>query len=102
MTTWFVSRHPGALAWVQRQGLPVDRWVPHLTPDDIRPGDTVAGTLPVQLAAEVCARGARYLHLRVDLPLADRGRELDADELERAGARLEPYEIVYSPEAASP
>jgi CRISPR-associated protein Csx16 len=100
MTTWFVSRHPGALDWARRQGLAVDRWVPHLQPGDVSPGDTVAGTLPLQLAADVCARGARYLHLRVDLPPQDRGRELDADELERLGARLEPYEVIHAPEGA--
>ena len=94
MTTWFVSRHPGAVDWARQQGLAVDRWVPHLEPADVCPGDTVAGTLPVQLAAEVCARGARYLHLRVDLPLHDRGRELDADELSRRGAQLQRYDIA--------
>ena len=100
MTTWFISRHPGALDWARRQGLAVDRWVPHLQPGDVSPGDTVAGTLPVQLAADVCARGARYLHLHVDLPPQDRGRELDAEELERLGARLEPYEVIHAPEGA--
>jgi CRISPR-associated protein Csx16 len=93
MTTWFVSRHPGALDWARQQGLAVDRWVPHLEPADVQPGDTVAGTLPVQLAAEVCARGARYLHLRVDLPADARGRELQAHELQAYGARLEDYVI---------
>lgn len=28
-------------------------------PADVQPGDTLAGTLPVQLASKVCARGAR-------------------------------------------
>jgi CRISPR-associated protein Csx16 len=94
MTTWFVSRHPGALEWARRQGLAVDRWVPHLDPAEVAHGDTVAGTLPVQLAAEVCGRGARYLHLSLDLPPGERGRELDADTLARLGARLEPFEVT--------
>ena len=55
------------------------------------PGDTVIGTLPVNLVARVCARGGRYLHLSLDLPAEARGRELTADELERYGARLEAY-----------
>jgi CRISPR-associated protein Csx16 len=97
MTTWFVSRHPGAVEWARRLGLEVDRWVAHLQAADVAPGDVVAGTLPVQIAAEVCARGARYLHLSLDLPAAARGRELSANELERYGARLEGF-IVSPPE----
>jgi CRISPR-associated protein Csx16 len=94
MTVWFVSRHRGAVAWAQRNGLTVDRWAQHLDPELIQPGDTVAGTLPVQLAARVCERGGLYLHLRLELPMEARGHELQADELEKFGARLEPYFVV--------
>ncbi len=93
MTTYFVSRHPGAVEWARRRGIAVDDLVSHLDPQVIRHGDTVIGTLPVNLAAEVCARGARYLHLSVELPLQSRGRELTADELETLDARLKAYII---------
>lgn len=93
MTTWFVSRHPGAVEWAARRGLAADRLVTHLDPHDIRPGDVVVGILPVHLAAQVCTRGGRYLNLSVDLPPEMRGRELSADELERYGARLEEYTV---------
>jgi len=93
MTTWFVSRHPGAVEWAARQGLAVDRQVAHLDIAEIQPGDTVIGTLPIHLAAKVCARGARFLNLSLDVPPEARGRELDADALERFGARLEDYDI---------
>lgn len=92
-TTWFVSRHPGAVAWAARRGIGVDRRLAHLDVAMVRPGDTVIGTLPVHLAAEVCARGARYLHLSLDVPPEARGRELTADDMERFGARLEEYEV---------
>ncbi|WP_421621543.1 CRISPR-associated protein Csx16 [Alkalilimnicola ehrlichii] len=93
MTTWFVTRHTGAAEWARRQGLPVDRLIDHLEPEALAPGDTVIGTLPVHLAAAVCARGARYLHLSLDLPSELRGHELTADDMERAGARLESYQV---------
>ena len=80
-----------------RQGLAVDRQLPHLDPEQIAPGDTVIGTLPVNLVARVCARGGRYLHLSLDLPAEARGRELTADELERYGARLEAYVVTPTP-----
>ncbi|MFU2488975.1 CRISPR-associated protein Csx16 [Thauera sp. WH-1] len=93
MTTWFVTRHPGAAEWAQRKGLQIDRHVAHLDPAGIAPGDTVIGILPVHLAAQLCARGARYLNLSLDLPAAARGRELSAEELDAYGARIEGYEV---------
>jgi CRISPR-associated protein Csx16 len=93
VTVWFVSRHHGAVEWARARGLAVDRWVEHLDADDVRAGDTVAGTLPVHLAAQACERGARYLHLAVDLGPDARGRELTAAEIDAAGARLEEYAV---------
>ncbi|MCG5536614.1 CRISPR-associated protein Csx16 [Ectothiorhodospira mobilis] len=93
MTTHFVTRHSGAVEWAHHQGLAVDRQVDHLDPMDLAPGDTVIGTLPVHLAAAICERGARYLHLSLDLPPELRGRELSADDMEAAGARLEAYRV---------
>lgn len=101
MTTWFITRHPGAVDWARRQGLAVDRQLAHLDPAIVEAGDTVIGTLPVHLAACVCERGARYLNLSLDLPAEARGRELSADELERFEARLEPYQVLALPHTDS-
>ena len=93
MTTWFITRHRGAVEWAARHGIVVDQWIVHLDPADVQAGDVVMGTLPVNLAAEVCARGARYLNLSLDLPADERGRELTADDLERYGATLEEFVV---------
>lgn len=93
MTTYFITRHAGALDWAARHGIHVDRSLVHLAIESVEPGDTVIGTLPVHLAARVCARGARYLHLTLETPPEARGRELSADELDAFGARLEPYRV---------
>ena len=94
MTTWFITRHPGAVRWAGRKGLQVDRFVQHLELAAILPGDTVIGILPIHLAAAVCARGACFYNLSLDLPADERGRELSADQLETYGARLEPYVVM--------
>jgi CRISPR-associated protein Csx16 len=94
MTTFFVSRHPGAAAWAQAQGLAVDRLVAHLDPAGVGAGDTVIGTLPVNLAAAICNKGARYLHLTLELPSDWRGRELSATDMAACGARLEEYRVL--------
>ena len=94
MTTWFVSRHPGALQWMQQCGPAFDCHVPHLDPADVRRGDTVIGTLPVHLAAQVCARGATYWHLVLAMPAQQRGQELSAQELLALGATLQQFHIT--------
>ncbi|WP_295401718.1 CRISPR-associated protein Csx16 [uncultured Thiocystis sp.] len=93
MTTYFISRHPGACAWADEEGISVDRIIDHLDPAIITPGDTLIGSLPVNLVAEVCARGGRYLHLSLDLPAALRGRELTAEQMRACGARIERYRV---------
>jgi CRISPR-associated protein Csx16 len=93
MTTYFVTRHPGARDWAAEEGLAVERVLAHLDPSLIVPGDQVIGSLPVNLAAEVCARGGRYLHLSLDLPPELRGRELSAEQMRACGARVEDYQV---------
>lgn len=93
MTIWFVSRHPGALEWMHRCGPSYDRHVAHLDPQCIQAGDVVIGSLPVNLAAQVCERRARYLNLSLQLCAEDRGRELSAAELSACGATLEEFTV---------
>lgn len=102
MTIWFVSRHPGAIEWACEQGLKVDRWQPHLDVDEVIAGDIVIGSLPANLAASVCARGAIYLHLTLSLPAHLRGCELTAQQLHELGAKLTQLQVdVVSPPAGN-
>ena len=55
-------------------------------------GDTVIGSLPVNLAARVCAAGAAYWQLSLALRAELRGRELSAKELRLLRAKIEPFE----------
>lgn len=101
---WLVTRHKGAVDWVRRNGVCVDRLVDHLDVEEIARGDMVIGVLPFHLAARVCARGARFFSLSLEVPPDYRGQELDADDLERFGARLEEYRVerVAADEHARP
>lgn len=93
MTIWFVSRHPGALRWMERNGIKFDKHVSHLSIESIQQGDKVMGSLPVNLASEVCRKGAEYWHLSLHLPAAARGKELSAEELDLYEANLERFEV---------
>ncbi len=95
MTTWFITRHSGARDWASAQHLIIDRQCIHLDPAEVSAGDIVIGSLPVHLAAAVCAAGARYLNLSLDLPADARGKELSAEELIRFDARLEEYSVTH-------
>jgi CRISPR-associated protein Csx16 len=90
---WFVSRHPGALDWARQNGIAFDRLVAHLDTQKVSAGDKVIGSLPVNLAAEVCARGAEYWNLSLRVAERDRGRELSAEELQGYNAIVERYDI---------
>lgn len=93
MAYHFVSRHPGAIEWLARQQIQVDHYHQHLNVEKVAAGDRVIGTLPIQLAAQVCERQAEYWHLSVNVPAELRGHELDADQLEKLGATLCPFVV---------
>lgn len=93
MTTFLVTRHPGAVQWIAQQGIAADVCCAHLDPTAVATGDTVIGTLPVHLAAEVCARGAHVLGLSMDLPHSARGRELSARDLVHYRAHLQRFDV---------
>lgn len=95
MTNWLVSRHLGAIEWIQLQGIKIDKQVEHLDISQVKAGDLVVGTLPIQLAAEVCARKAKYLHLCLDMPQTLRGKELDCETLIELGAKLKEFKISF-------
>jgi CRISPR-associated protein Csx16 len=94
MTRWFVSRHPGAIEWVKRKPLAIDRFVSHMNPAEARPGDQVYGTLPLELAAEICRNGAHFFALRVSVHAEKRGFDLTADELEALKADFQEYRVI--------
>lgn len=89
---WIVSRHQGAIAWLHAQGWQGTQ-IDHLDIDCVSEGDVVMGTLPVNLAAEVCAKKAQYIHLSLRIPFALRGVELTSEQMMYYGADLQAYDI---------
>ena len=43
MTTWFISRHPGAIEWIKSSGVKIDKFKEHLCIEEISSGDVVIG-----------------------------------------------------------
>lgn len=94
MANWFVSRHPGAIAWARQKNLEIDHWVEHLDLSQPQPGDNVIGSLPINLAAQLCAADIGYWHLSLYIPESLRGVELSAEQLHQLDARLEAFYIT--------
>lgn len=94
MATLFVSRHAGAIEWIQQQtNWQIDEIVPHLDLMQVNAGDVVVGTLPVHLAAAVCEKGAKFYFLQMPQQFATRGSEYSTAEMTAAGASLVRFEV---------
>ncbi|MGY0399565.1 MAG: CRISPR-associated protein Csx16 [Ostreibacterium sp.] len=91
MTTYFISRHQRVKDWIASQDIHLDKIQVHLDIDDIQSGDTVIGTLPINLVATLCKLGAIYYHLTLALPKELRGKALSLDDMLAAGAKLEQF-----------
>jgi len=91
MANWLVTRHSGAKDWLINQGFSTDRLVSHLATSEVMSGDTVIGTLPINLVAELCAKGVRYFHLELAVPPEWRGKELSALQMEQFNANITEY-----------
>lgn len=94
MTTYFVSRHPGALHWAAMQGVHFDVHLAHLDNlERLKAGDVVIGTLPINMVYALNQRKVRYFHLSLEIPAPLRGVELDAAQLQNCNASLEEFYI---------
>ena len=93
--TTIVTRHPGAAEWMCKKGFEGVTAKPHFTDADIAkicPGDTVVGILPINIVAEICAKGGRFIALNLTaLPAEFRGKELTATQMDEFGAELVEY-----------
>lgn len=94
MTTYVVSRHPGAVEWI-RSRCRNDSVVvlAHVQQLALSPADRVIGVLPLRWAEEACRQGAQVWSLDLDLAPDQRDRELSAEEVAAAGARLVAYRV---------
>jgi CRISPR-associated protein Csx16 len=94
MTTYFITRHTGALAWAKLHDVAFDVHLEHLIDlGNLQVGDVIIGTLPIQMVAKLNDCGVRYVHLSLDIPPAWRGRELTADELRECRASLQEFQV---------
>lgn len=95
MTTYFITRHTGALDWAKLNGVHFDVHLEHLLNfDELNAGDVIIGTLPINIVADLNQMGVRYVHLSLNIPPHLRGVELTAEQLGECSASLEEFEVV--------
>lgn len=94
MVTYLVSRHMGAVEWMTHMGHHYDEHLTHLNNyDALQAGDTVVGSLPINIVADLNEMSVRYVHLSLYIPESLRGMELSAAQLSELDAKLEAYEV---------
>lgn len=94
MKTIIVTRHPGALAWIQKRHPEFQdaQVIAQAKPDDLA-GNRVIGILPVDLAA-MCGE---YWALNMRIPAEMRGKELTCEDMERFGCSIKRF-LVFPEE----
>ena len=94
MSVYLVSRHQGAVEWMQNMRNHKNKHLTHLENyNDLSAGDVVVGSLPINIVADLAQYGVSYLHLSLYIPEHLRGIELTAEQLSSLDARREEYEI---------
>ncbi len=95
MSILLISRHPGAVEWLQQYApFQPDAVYAHLSLNQVQAGDIVIGTLPIQTAAKIIEKGAQYWHLSIELPQNLRGRELSLAEMKQLPVQLDQFSIT--------
>ncbi|MCD8512066.1 MAG: CRISPR-associated protein Csx16 [Nitrincola sp.] len=97
---YFITRHSGALKWLEQQIAEPAIHLDHLDlvhVYELNRGDRVIGNLPVNLIFELCRRGVRYFHLQMVVPETLRGQELTSGQMTALGADLVEYLFLPPP-----
>lgn len=92
MTTWVVTRHTGAIEWLNNAGVKADRVESDLEIDQPQAGDIVIGILPIQHVAVLNQRGVSYFHICIETQAQDRGTEFNAQQMQERSATLTEYQ----------
>jgi CRISPR-associated protein Csx16 len=95
MAIYFISRHKGAVPWLEQQGIQIQTHFEHC--HDVatfKKDDVVYGNLPLHLIETLTKKGVRYYHLVLDIPAELRGLELAGREFDNCNPRFIEYKVV--------
>jgi CRISPR-associated protein Csx16 len=93
--TWFISRHQGSIDWIKGQNIHIDKFAPHLDEKiALKPGDTIIGSLPVHIIANLNKGGVRFINLQIELPPELRGVELNARQINLLAPKLQEFRVM--------
>ena len=67
--------------------------MPHLEVPAIESGGCYYGVFPLHLAGAICSAGSQCWAIVINVPLALRGQELSADQLDALGAQLVRHDV---------
>ena len=64
---------------------------------ELQAGDTVVGTLPINMVYQLNQKNVGYVHLSLQIPPSLRGVELTVEQLNSCSPRLEMFEVKQVP-----
>lgn len=91
---YFISRHKGAQDWIKEQKICIDKIIEHLDEKNLKEGDIVIGSLPINFVARLTEKNIKYIHLELELCYEKRGKELTKQDLYDLNAKLVCYNVT--------
>ena len=89
MKNIIISRHEGAVAWLEEIKGVTGKVIPHFDEKVEVKNKKVYGTLPVHLIKEIIDNGGEFYLINLpSVAFSQRGEELTPSEMEKAGAQL--------------
>ena len=88
---YFISRHTGAKEWIMEKGIVINKFIEHLNILDLEAGDTVIGSLPINIIANLTQKNIKYIHIELNVNIDQRGKELTKGDLNNLNAKLVTY-----------
>ena len=97
MAKILITRHAGAVEFCKHKGIRVEMHDTHLNKEiqqALKAGDCVIGTLPINLVADLTARGIKYMHFSLEVPAELRGQELTLQQMIDCNATIEEFAVT--------
>lgn len=90
---YLVSRQQETVDALRSDNVAFDKIISHFNPAIVKPGDVVLASLPLPIAAKVCAKGGIYKHVEITRPANIHG-DLTSAEILKYGYQINQYDII--------
>jgi len=88
MTTHIITRHKGAIEWLEKKGYKGEISDTAVV-EKYKKGDAVIGVLPIHIICELEKKGVETILIQMPtIPPEARGKEITPEDMDKYGAKL--------------